>query len=254
MVDGGGVRQTTRVVRRAAQHARAIRRAIRAGDADALRQALAAIAELEFEEAEPEGAAAVIQAGAHVAIVEATREASRAGHSDALSEACRALQNLASGASGAAASTPLIQADAHVALVEAIRGAIRAGRPDVMLGACAAVVNLSCSAPEQAALTFQAGAPAALVEAIREAIRAGRVDVLQEVLEEACRALCNLAAGSREVTTAAALVQAGAHMTLVEAAREAIRAHLAATLELATLALRNLARGGDATKAALVRA
>jgi hypothetical protein len=87
MVDGGGVRQTTRVARRAAQHARAIRRAIRAGDADALEQALAAIAELVFEEAEPKGGAAVIQAGAHVAIVEATREASRAGHSDALWEA-----------------------------------------------------------------------------------------------------------------------------------------------------------------------
>jgi hypothetical protein len=79
------------------------------------------------------------------------------------------------------------------------------------------------------------------------------VDHWHEVLEEACSALCNLAAGSREVTTAAALVQAGAHMALVEAAREAIRAHLPATLELTTFALRNLARGGDATKAELVR-
>jgi hypothetical protein len=113
------------------RHAVAIRSAIRAGDADALEQACADVAEL----VEVAGAA-LIQAGAHVAIVEATREASRAGHSNALWQACRALQNLASSTGGADASTPLVQADAHVAFVEAIRGTIRAGRPDVMEGAC----------------------------------------------------------------------------------------------------------------------
>jgi hypothetical protein len=139
-------------------------------------------------EDDDEAVAALIEAGAHVAIVEATREAIRAGHSDALWEACRALENLAAEST---ARTPLVQADAHVAVVEAIREAIRAGRPDVMLSACAVVVNLSCSAAEQAALIFQAGALVALVEAIREAIRVRHADALMV----ACHALTNLADG-----------------------------------------------------------
>ncbi len=93
----------------------------------------------------------------------------------------------------------------------------------------------------------------ALFDATREAIRTGHADTL----EEACKALRNLAVEC-DVTSAAALVRAGVQAALVEAAREATRAGRVDVLEEACAAFRNLAgsRGGHEVKtaAALVQA
>jgi hypothetical protein len=230
----------------------AIREATRVGHADVLEHACRALSslrgaeEIDFVFGQGEGTRRVIQAGAHVALVNAIRETIRTAHACALEQACGALRSLAAGE--VVIKAALVQAGAYGALVETIHAATSAGNEWAPVHACRAIRALADGDDESQAGLLDAGAHVAIVEAIVEATRAGKA----RASELSCCALCDLAAVGDEIKTG--LVVAGAHAALVEVMRHATRTGHLGGVGVSCSALAMLIDGDHEIRSGLVQA
>ena len=158
------------------------------------------------------------------ALVGAVYEAVRGRQLHDLERACGALAVFAVEAGeSVAVETVLLRSGTAAALVVAVYEAVSSRHEDALERACEALAGLSAVAGG-AAVMMRADAPAALVAAAHVAItHVGIGDESHEaVMEYACEALANLAAGDAGVKTL--LVHANVPATLVASVRAVARA------------------------------